>query len=330
LAAPPAPPSVPAAPAPAAPSAAPQAAKPALPAPAAPPTLAQPAAAVRPSFDIVRVSPAGETVLAGRADPGATVVVTVDGREYGRAIADSQGQWVIVASENLTPGAHELKLAERTRAGADLAADSPVVVAIAERPAAVAATPAPGTTAKSPPATPLAVLLPPGGAPRVLQGPAAPAGRLGLETVDYDDAGNIRFAGAAPSGATVRLYVDDTAIGDVAADATGRWAFAPSAKLAPGDHRLRIDQLSPAGTVVTRIEQPFRRAAISAKDIADGQIVVVQPRQSLWRIARAAYGQGVRYTMIFEANKDQIRDPNLIFPGQVFTVPAPDASTKSR
>ena len=119
-------------------------------------------------------------------------------------------------------------------------------------------------------------------------------------------------------------------MGDATADPTGRWAFAPTAKMAPGDHRLRIDQLTATGQVATRIEQPFQRAAISAKDIAEGQVVVVQPRQNLWRIARAAYGQGVRYTVIFEANRDQIRDPNLIFPGQVFTVPAKDAPTSSR
>ena len=38
-------------------------------------------------------------------------------------------------------------------------------------------------------------------------------------------------------------------------------------------------------------------------------------------IARAHYGEGFRYTTIFEANKEQIRDPNLIYPGQTFTLP---------
>jgi len=42
---------------------------------------------------------------------------------------------------------------------------------------------------------------------------------------------------------------------------------------------------------------------------------------NLWNIARAHYGEGFRFTMIFDANKDQIRDPNLIYPGQVFSLP---------
>ncbi len=45
---------------------------------------------------------------------------------------------------------------------------------------------------------------------------------------------------------------------------------------------------------------------------------------SLWRIARRAYGDGMNYTLIYEANKDQIKDPNLIYPGQVFNLPAKD------
>lgn len=52
-------------------------------------------------------------------------------------------------------------------------------------------------------------------------------------------------------------------------------------------------------------------------------IVTVQPGFSLWRIARENYGDGVLYVKVFEANKDQIRDPDLIYPGQIFTVPAP-------
>jgi nucleoid-associated protein YgaU len=48
---------------------------------------------------------------------------------------------------------------------------------------------------------------------------------------------------------------------------------------------------------------------------------VVQPGASLWRIARRTYGDGVHYSLIYEANQSQIRDPDLIYPGQIFTVP---------
>ncbi|MCY1127103.1 LysM peptidoglycan-binding domain-containing protein [Frigidibacter sp. RF13] len=50
--------------------------------------------------------------------------------------------------------------------------------------------------------------------------------------------------------------------------------------------------------------------------------ITVQPGFTLWQIARENYGDGVLYVRVYEANKDQIRDPDLIYPGQVFTVPA--------
>ncbi|HKQ94631.1 MAG TPA: LysM peptidoglycan-binding domain-containing protein, partial [Aestuariivirgaceae bacterium] len=49
--------------------------------------------------------------------------------------------------------------------------------------------------------------------------------------------------------------------------------------------------------------------------------VVIQPGNNLWRISRVIYGQGVRYTIIYQANKDQIRNPHLIYPGQIFATP---------
>lgn len=55
------------------------------------------------------------------------------------------------------------------------------------------------------------------------------------------------------------------------------------------------------------------------------QVVTVQPGFSLWKIATAAYGEGELYVRVYEANKDQIRDPDLIYPGQVFELPAAPA-----
>lgn len=49
---------------------------------------------------------------------------------------------------------------------------------------------------------------------------------------------------------------------------------------------------------------------------------IVSRGDSLWRISRRIYGSGVRYTVIYEANEDQIRNRHLIYPGQVFVLPA--------
>ena len=157
---------------------------------------------------------------------------------------------------------------------------------------------------------------------------------LTIDSVEYDQAGSMRFAGSARPGAALRLYVDDRHIGDTTADAAGRWALLPENQPAIGRHRLRVDQLSPAdGRVQARAEVPFQREELPADLLAE-QRIIVQPGNNLWRIARATYGRGTRYTVIYQANRDQIADPNRIFPGQVFALPAaqpaPAASSRSR
>jgi nucleoid-associated protein YgaU len=97
--------------------------------------------------------------------------------------------------------------------------------------------------------------------------------------------------------------------------------------VANGLHQLRVDQVTGEGKVVTRVESPFDRAAPDATAAASSATtVVVQPGNSLWRIARRNYGSGWDFTVIYDANREQIRNPDLIYPGQVFALPPPKAT----
>ncbi len=287
--------------------------QPAAPAPvsqaAMPVTPAAPAI-VPPSFDVVRVAPSGTAVLAGRAEPGAEVTVRDGAVPLGQARADARGEWVIVPAAPLAEGGRELTLAARTPDGTETKGADTVVLAI---PAPMAA-----------PAAPVQALLIPGaGSPRVLQAPAQPGpARLGLGTVDYDERGEIRFSGTAVPNAPVQLFVDNMPAGRAMADAAGQWALRPAETLAAGVHKLRVEQVDGAGRVQSRIELPFQRTTLAPEDLAAGR-TIVQPGQNLWRMARRTYGSGVRYTVIYLANKDQIRDPRLIYPGQAFALPTP-------
>ena len=60
------------------------------------------------------------------------------------------------------------------------------------------------------------------------------------------------------------------------------------------------------------------------------EAVTVQPGNTLWGISRRNYGRGILYVRIFEANRDLIRDPDLIYPGQVFTIPEEAAPKPDR
>ncbi len=259
-----------------------------------------------PAFDIVRIAPDGAVVIAGRAEPGATVTVRENGQAIGQAHADGHGSWVLLPEAKLPSGAGELTLTAQGSSGAKVA-DAPVLVVVPPR--------APG-----PPTAALALLAPPDAASRVLQAPA-PAGRkLGLDTVDYDDHGAIRFSGSAPPDVLVRVYVDNGPVGDAKAGEDGHWALSPHTEVQPGVHTLRLDQIAAQGHVTARLELPFQRETLALSQVSNGQ-VVVQPGQNLWRLARRAYGAGIRYTVIFLANRSQIRDARLIYPGQMFAMP---------
>jgi nucleoid-associated protein YgaU len=181
-------------------------------------------------------------------------------------------------------------------------------------PAATAAPPAPAVVAAAPtvePARPTAVAPPQG----------RPPGGVSVDAVDYGPGGDVSFAGRANPGESVRLYLDGQHLGDTRADAEGRWNLAPAAPIEPGrTQALRADQVAPDGRVTARVQVPFQRAETPPEGLREGS-VIVQPGQSLWRIARETYGRGIRYTVIYEANREQIRNPDLIYPGQIFVLP---------
>ena len=283
-----------------------------LPAPVAataPPAPAVPATSAAPTFDVVRVAPSGNAVLAGRAEPLATVTIESNGQQIGQARADNRGEWVYLPPAPLPSGTQQLALVARGPSNAATRSAGDVVLVVPDRTA-------PASAASEPV---LAVVAPPVGPVRILQGPPpAPAGRLTLDVVDYDSDGQIRFTGAGPADAPVRVYVDNAAVGDARTNAAGRWSLQPGTAVKAGVHALRVDQIGDRGQVLSRVELPFQRADLP--NLEAGR-VVVQPGQNLWRLARQAYGAGVRYTVIYRANQDQIANPARIYPGQAFNVP---------
>jgi nucleoid-associated protein YgaU len=183
------------------------------------------------------------------------------------------------------------------------------------------------TVAAAAPSGAVAVALPRagGGQGRILQAPGriSAEGNLALMVLDYDDGGRIRLRGEGSAGAPVLIYVDNQPAGGAVVGAGGEWSAVLQPALAPGDYTLRLDQLNPAGQPTARLETPFTRVSQPprAGDV-EVDFVVVQPGNSLWRIARRLFGEGVHYVHIYDANQAQIRDPDLIYPGQVFEVPS--------
>jgi len=266
---------------------------------------AAPTALVRPSFDVVRVDKDGNVVMAGRAMPGCTIIVRDGDAEVGRTGVDRSGEWVLVPEGVLSPGARELTLVAECVGSEPLTADRAVALMVPE--------PGGGNA--------LAVAVPNAGIRgkiEVLQRPGAPAA---VDRIDFDEAGRTRLSGVAAPNATLRVYLDNKLVGIAEADEDGNWELTLQREIALGNYTLRLDQVHADGTVIARSELPFARVEPPA-DAPEGKVIIIQPGEHLWGIARKRYGSGFQFTLIYEANKDQIRDPDLIYPGQVFVIPS--------
>jgi nucleoid-associated protein YgaU len=305
-----------------------------------------------PAFDIARIEPTGEAVIAGRAAPGAVVELLRNGEMHDRVVADQSGQFVIVPPR-LPSGTYDLTLRAKEPDGKQTSSKQSVAVALE-----------PKSTDR-----PVVALMAPEKPTIVLSQPAPPkptAGTVVAETIEIEAGGKLHISGRARPGAAMRFYLNDSFIASATAAADGRFAVTINEGVASGSYRVRLDEVEPnSGAVRARAEVPFNvpdtvvtasvpATAAKRLEVASAQqpelaaaaamaavlpdkgspSTVVVPKittttvsrgDSLWRISQLSYGAGMRYAVIYKANREQIRNPNLIYPGQVFVVPVPEA-----
>jgi nucleoid-associated protein YgaU len=317
----------------------------ALPAPQASEAAPQSPAASRtpassaPTFDVVRVNPQGNAVIAGRAEPRASVTVLDGGRPIGQATADQRGEWVLLPEKPLDPGGRQLSLSAKLPDSAETLQSRDVVVLLVPEPAKdVTGQPAaersgalalsvprdgtgPAALLQAPPASTGKLVASSGNAVPAMAAAPLPPGSVTVDVVDYGADGRVNIGGHAPPNARIQIYLDNILIGHSLSSTEGRWGLTPDQPIRPGRYTMRADHVADDGRVHARAEIPFQMADQAASSLPAGQNIVVQPGASLWRIARRTYGNGVRFSLIFEANQTQIRDPDMIYPGQIFTVP---------
>lgn len=340
-----------------------------------------------PSFDLVRVEPSGESVIAGRAAPGATIELMRGDQVHARGVADASGLFAIVPPV-LPPGSHQVVLQSIAPNGVrqrspqtvtvviDAAQKRPLVtLTTPDQPTVVLSNPEPpepqvahNNTPKAP-GNPAQADAPAQPAPQPQQQanaapepPAQPAPRPEIKIVSVEtENGKLFVSGLSAPGATVRLYLNETLIAPGGAGGDGKVSFSIGSGVRPGDYRIRLDDVDPvSGQVKSRAEVGFNvpvqvAAAQSGAPVAQGSpaptagaatpqagekpagdaqiaaagtvvipninTAIVSKGDNLWRISQRIYGSGYRYTVIYGANQEQIRNPNLIYPGQVFVLP---------
>ncbi len=334
--------------------------------------------AATPSFDIVRVEPNGDTLVAGRAAPNSTVALTDRDKTVAETRTDAAGNFVLTPP-TLPSGDHALGLREG-QGGRMVESQQSVVVSVPHSRSqqvvvALAEPNQPTRLLSAPPAGPAAPL-----SQNAAASPAA-AAPLAIRSVELENGSGLFASGVAPPGTDVRLYLNNSRVADVIAAAAGAWTVTVRRGLTAGRYAVRADSLKPDQSVASRVEVPFEvppatperqtsamagpgvaavahsseplpptkappdaavtKEAVSQSasndasrpaaglNVAGGGNVVVDELQTelvargdnLWRISRKRLGFGTRYTQIYAANVAQIRDPKLIYPGQVFVMP---------
>ena len=253
-----------------------------------------------PSFDLVRVEKDGAAIIAGSAKPNSEVRLMIDGKELDIVKSDSKGTFAFITTIPKGDQPMELQLEEVGNTG--LKSSETVLVMPSKVDELI---------------SPKIIIAEADGQIIVQEqaGVGPDIQPLSLDTINYSASGDVILAGRASSNQVVRVYVDNKPV-VLGAVSDGKWLFEiPNIK--EGLYTLRVDALDDTGKVIDRVESPFQRVI---REMESGQ-ATIQPGFTLWKLAELKYGFGYRYVQIFEANLDSIKDPDLIYPGQIFQIP---------
>jgi len=233
----------------------------------------KPAAAV-PRFDIVRVEPNGDAVVAGQGAPNAVVEMLVNGKPVARATADAAGQFAVVPPA-LPAGSSQIRLRMTGKDGRAAESEQSVAVEVApgrdRQPLVALTAPDAATVVLSQPGAKADTKAVAAASP----GAAGPGQPTRIASVDVQENGRLFVTATGTPGAAIRLYLNDTLIAPGRVGPDGRASFTIGRGVKPGQYQVRIDQIDPAtGKVETRAEVPLSVAEptrIAARDVTGSQ-----------------------------------------------------------
>ena len=143
--------------------------------------------------------------------------------------------------------------------------------------------------------------------------------QLTLDRIKYSENGTAILYGRARTDMNVMVYLNNEFKMKTIPGKDGSWDV-DLGIIPPGIYKLRIDETTINGDVKFRIETPFKQETKELLDKMFTKAITVQPGNSLWRIARRIYGKGIMYLDIYNKNSHLIKDPDLIYPGQIFSL----------
>ena len=274
-------------------------------------------------LEVVRVKPDGSLVIAGKGLPNSKIEIISNSQVIAVTNSDNIGDFVAVPEKQLKAGEYFLSFRQTTK-------DNKVI--IAEKSVAINVT---GNQDD----IPIVAIVDSQGklGAKVVQ---APGLREKKETIRNDDKINtkviqepqIRILAITYDSKVGQLLLSGEAYNGVQVNAgftgketsstkiiNGEWTLSIPGKLIVGKQKVFAVLLGKNGKVLSK-----NSVVINGKSIenANGKtLIIVQKGDALWNIAYQRLGLGNRYIDIVKLNKDKIKDPDLIYPKQLFIIP---------
>ena len=277
-----------------------------------------------PEIDIIKVSPDGSFVIAGKGQPNSNINISNKGNLIDSSIVDSDGNWVVVSKENLKTGDNLISIDQINNNGLVLRHKQLFITKIDEH-------------KKD---QPLIISVPNKNGENiniiqqqsekqkiykveddlVIQKKIKSNKKIfNVKTIFFNENGFVSIQGKVNFGKKIELYINKKIMETIKIE-NSKWQYNSDKIIDYGLHDLLVVLKSDKDEILDKITLPFMRIEMPYNDVPEN-FILIKPGDMLWTIAYRLYGDPFKYIQIFEENKDQITNPDLIFPGQLFSIP---------
>ena len=258
------------------------------------------------TFDIVRISKNGDVVMAGKSEPNETIEL-LDGAEIiAEVSSDENGEWIWVSGFPIKSGIKKFKLQYKNNLNTSSLSDQTVIVLVDNEENSVPKV------------------------ARVLNSDVESIDMLNLEKINdsitldvlsYSPPGLVIISGRTIPNKEIEIFKSAEFLGNTKSNENGIWKFIIKKNDYSNEEISIKAKINDETLILTynenEIQKRFKKTNFEFYD----DRIIVQKGNSLWRIARKTLGGGVFYIEIYKNNLRKIKNPNLIYPGQVFNIP---------
>lgn len=251
-----------------------------------------------PTFDLVRIEKSGNIVVAGRNTTESNVSIVINKKIVATERTNADGEFVYAPAKYFTPGNYVISLIDADK---NIKSKDSVFVYISDR----------GYRNS------VSLLMTDKGS-KIMQAPSLEDGDLVVSKIDYLDTGRLVVTGKALPRLRVSLTLNDKYLGFArVSDYRNFGLGADVGDLKPGEqYKINVRLHDGEGTTIANIEHEFVMPEMTDDT---NTFYTVRRGDCLWIIARNFLRRGILFTMIAERNS--IKNPDLIFPEQLLQIP---------